>query len=652
MKSLVELLEVLLSDCGSKCDVQTVRDAKTLRDRVEHEGDGFITITLPKFCQDFERSLDEGRIGPGAFASFGKLASGIPAWLQGFLSNVFDQEGRLLTDPSVDCIRAVRQTCLFGKKIEKECSHERLQDAIDGYVQCEEEVLVTLPDCQISRWFRLVAATVAESLDLGDFDLLREVTPKHGPGATEESITGNRKWIFRRWHSRLEAVGFTHRAWALGGVPIAEPSHDFDGVAMPDLLDPEDERPVKVVFVPKTQKTPRVIAVEPVCMQFTQQALSRILVQRMEQSVLTGGHVNFRDQSVNQGLALSSSGNGSHATLDMKEASDRVSLSHVDEVFAAYPEFREMLRATRSTSARLPDGRVIGLRKFASMGSALCFPVESLCFFIAVVASRLLRAGQFPTTRSVHALGRDVYVFGDDLIVPADEASAISGDLELLGFKVNRRKSFWTGKFRESCGMDAYDGVEVTPVYLRCGAPTESKDASRIVSLVSTANHLYEGGYVGTAAAIRKAVEALTGPLPRVRPGSLPTKGRGLKAAWRKLASSPSGTPAIGWYFGCSGPELPRRRCRRKPTGGDPGYDYQRFEYKCLVAVTPREPDPLEGVPALVKCLYKLRERSLAALGKCRTSLDTVVEDVLHLDSRPRPYSLTLKRRWVSDPRD
>lgn len=610
MKSLVELLEYLSLDCGRKCAAPVSRDIKTIRERVEHEGDSFITITLPRFCRDFERSLDIGRLAPGSFLSFGKTRSGIPAFLQGFLRQVFDQDGVLVSHPSIDCIRAVRQICLFGKKILRKCSSEREKDAIDEFRNCDHD-LMGPPEDQLGRWFKYTARIVCEALDLDNGAGKEFSAPSHGPGATEERISGNQKWVFRRWHRRLEEEGFTFLLYGRAASwPSATGEEDY---VWPKVVEPENEMPVRVVLVPKTLTNPRVIAVEPVCMQFAQQALSRFLVSRLERVSLTKGHVNFRDQTVNQGLALFSSGDGHLATLDMKEASDRVSLAHVQLALGSVPRFLGKVLAARSTRARLPNGEVIPLKKFSSMGSALCFPIEALVFFTSIIASRLHRAGLFPTKHSVHSFGRDVYVYGDDLIVPAAEAAAISDDLEALKFRVNRPKSFWTGKFRESCGWDCYDNEQVTPVYLRRDLPRDRRDVSGILSSVSTANQLEKAGYHLTAAAIRKAVEAILGQLPQVSEES----------------------PALGWWHHSE--VLPLRRWNQ---------NLQRFEYRCWTTVSPRADDPLEGDPALAKCFRLIK----GSWTWNQPGDEPLTIDRDHLLSSPRPYSLTLKRKWVPAP--
>jgi len=437
--------------------------------------------------------------------------------------------------------------------------------------------------------------------NLRDLDFVDQIIPTHGPGATRERILGNQKWRFRRWHQRLEDVGmsFTRFVYNRKMYFDEEGRVRIEGQA-PEFVKPGDEEPVRVVFVPKTLKSPRVIAVEPVCMQFAQQGLGRLLVREVETSRLTAGHVNFRDQSINQALAQDALGHGNYATVDMSDASDRVALVHVHALLAAVPKFRTWVMAARSTRAQLPNGELVHLSKFASMGSALCFPMEALVFFTSIIASRLCRAGIRPTPRSVHSFGRDVYVYGDDLIVPTDEASTICDDLESLGFKVNRRKSFWTGKFRESCGSDCYDNEKVTPVYLRRDLPTSRAESSGILSAVSTANQLHSAGYWKTAAAIREAVEELTGRLPQVHANS----------------------PAIGWNHHSE--VVPPRRWNA---------ELQRVEIRALVPVSPKHADPIDGSPALAKC-FRIIGKELPI-------------DPEHLERSVIPYGVTLKRRWV-----
>jgi len=613
VKSLVDLWEHLARDCARRTAVTTVsRDCKTARSRVENEGESFLTISLPAFCKDFEKSLDLGKLAPGAFAGWKPTAAGYPRFLEGFLCKVFDSEGFLLNDASMDAIRSIRQLCLFAKKLLRPCSDERVTMASKAFIDCDDSLVPS--DGQTYRYFKQLAAILCEELCLRGEEFTAHLKPRHGPGATREHISGNQKWNFVRWHTRLDDVGFTYFKYGRGtSSPITLSDlvrADYLNASPPVPVLPGDEEPVRVVFVPKTLKTPRVIAVEPVLMQYAQQALSSYLQKHLETCFYSAGHVNFTDQTINQVLALEGSRSGRLATLDMSEASDRVSLTQVEDMFESVPLFRDWVLACRSTRAELPTGDIITLKKFASMGSALCFPVESMVFYLTIIASRMSRAGVFPTKSSLYSFSRDVYVYGDDLIVPADEAAAISDDLESVGFKVNRHKSFWTGKFRESCGADCYDNELVTPVYLRRDLPADRADVSSILSTLETSKQLLVAGYEETAAALRNAVEDVMGKLPQV----------------------PGDSAAIGWSSYSE--EFPAHRWNKR---------YQRREYLCWTAQTIRDPDPLDGDRALAKCLRMIRGGANSLV----QFLLLTEPDLEHLDTSARPYGLSLKRRWV-----
>lgn len=597
VKSLVELLEVLLLDCGRKSGAPVRKDIETLSRRCQHEGDSFITITLPSFAADFERSLAEGKVSPEAFLHFKKTRRGIPAFLQGFLEKVFDSSGLLLANPSVDCIRSVRQICLFGKKVQRPCSQERELAASTAYRECDAQVATELSGPLWQTWGE-VADLVVSTLRLEDWDdWISDFEPRHGPGATREHISGNQKWNFLRWHLRLELAGIKYWRYAKATTAPALTHSN----PLPTFVDPGAEEPVRVVFVPKTLKTPRVIAVEPVCMQYVQQGLCRLLVKRIERSSVTGHSVRFADQMTNQELSRQASQDGHLATLDLSEASDRVGMCHVRRLFQRVPKFREWLEACRSTRAELPDGSIIELRKFASMGSALCFPVESLVFFVTILASRIQRSGHPVTARLVRKMAQDVHVYGDDLIVPADEAPLICSDIEALGFKVNSRKSFWTGQFRESCGSDNYAGEDVKPTYLRRDLPEDRADRSGLLSAVATANQLFKAGYFRTYNLVKDQVERIFGKLPQVREESA----------------------AIGWH--AYSEASPPKRWNK---------DLQRLEERHLVPVPTFVPDSLDG--------------SEQALAKCHRLIGLDVKiDTEHLERSVRPYALALKHRWV-----
>jgi hypothetical protein len=366
------------------------------------------------------------------------------------------------------------------------------------------------------------------------------------------------------------------------------------------VLEPGAEPPVRVVTVPKTLKTPRIIAIEPLCMQYTQQSLLQPMVKSIESDPMSAGHVNFTDQSINQRLAQEGSKSGKYATIDLSEASDRVSLNLASLMFESCPEVWDAILSCRSSRAELPDGRVLDLQKFASMGSALCFPVESMVFYTIAILAGLQSASLPVTSRNVRKVLRDIYVYGDDIIIPVDQVETTIALLESFNLKVNSHKSFWIGKFRESCGVDAYDGVNVTPVYVRRLPPRSRRCIPEILSFVSLANQLYRAGWWGTAARVREEAERILGQLPHVQETS----------------------PCLGWvsFLGSYSYQRWNRELHRPEVWGPVPY-------------SSKYSDPLDGYAALMKYFLKNGEEP---------------ESEKHLERSVRPGSARIKYRWAS----
>jgi len=342
-----------------------------------------------------------------------------------------------------------------------------------------------------------------------------EVVPRHGSGATADRKVGNDKWVFTEWTERLEHL-FPFVEYALPSVSYWEEQ------AHVRFLSPEEERPAKMVAVPKTRTTPRLIAEEPTCMQYMQQSIARPLMDSIEDCNLAGSFTGFTEQWPNQAMAQIGSEDGTLATLDLSEASDRVGNWMVEVLFEDFPWFLEAIQATRSRSIQLPSGEVFPLRKFASMGSAMTFPIEAIVFTAITLEAVLRSQGRPITKRSLRALRDKVRVYGDDIIVPTDSAETVIESLEMFGLKVNRHKSFWNGEFRESCGKEYWNGYDVSITRFRKPAPSSRRDVENIVSWVKTRN-LFSDDLVwtNTVRSLDESLEALLGFFPWVQPTSV-----------------------------------------------------------------------------------------------------------------------------------
>ena len=530
------------------------------------------------------------------------------------MERVFSPDGVLRTEADPDCVFAIRQICLFAKKLKLSCTLQREKAAESAFVQCESDLRAHEPDDSLVDIFSRVSRVVWSDLVSGDENPYDQFIPRHGPGTTAEGLRGNKKFLFPSWPQRLESC-FPFSEFGIGSISNFLGGFDLHPVRM---VGARDEDPVRVVFVPKTQKTPRVIAIEPVCMQYIQQAIAAWLIPRIEHRCsYTLGHVNFRDQGVNARLALDGSKDGKTATIDMSEASDRVSSRLVWRMLASVPEFRKQVFACRSTRANLPSGITLPLRKFASMGSALCFPIESMAFYIAVISILIQRAGVRVTPSTVRSYSRGVYVYGDDIVVPADTAPSICATLSAFAFKVNSHKSFWTGKFRESCGMDAFNGVDVTPVYVRRLLPADRTDAHGVASLVSLANQFYLKGLWGTCRFLRLEAEKLLGELPAMSIKSFRFLERVIEG--RFVATRLNA--GLGWVSFSNG-----------ESANGWSHRYQCLKSKRWVVEPVRRRDHLDGDAALLKCFHLIGNP------------DT---EPKHLRESVRYGNLALKRRWV-----
>lgn len=530
---LSEVYEALFKDASSTfpaLSAEFERDLNRLRVIVGSRGIRVYLEYLPAVGKHFDRCLSVGQYDPPGLPltkrrSGGELA---PKFLGGLFLLVFHDDGSLREDCNVEAVFFIRQILFAAKKAAYPCSYASVVDSVKDLVEtdialpepeqfwkAESPLELKKPQPYLgfgkSRLLKTRVTTLSPekrdemSIFLINLDMVsRLITTtlgsydpsewrfKHGPGAIAERTGPTNKYCWENWSNVLDSeypvadYGYhSYSSWA--GVLGSESSIRGESPCS------------RLVAVPKSFSGPRLIAAEPSEHQWCQQSLWHYFRVRTERSWLSS-FVQFQDQTSNQDLCTKGSVDGLLSTVDLSSASDRVTPHVVGNFFRSQDRLLRCLRATRTRflSQDLTDkvSPLIELRKFSTMGSACTFPVQTLIFLGIAIASVLTKRKNAPTLENVRTLAGEVAVFGDDIVIPTDSRELFVSALEVLYFKVNTNKSYWSGNFRESCGVDAFRGVNVTPAYWR--APYDSSPES-LAMTIEVSNNFYKKFLLNTS---------------------------------------------------------------------------------------------------------------------------------------------------------
>lgn len=175
----------------------------------------------------------------------------------------------------------------------------------------------------------------------------------------------------------------------------------------------------RVELVPKNWKTHRTIACEPEGNIALQLAFDSFCKRKLRSRL----NIDLSDQSRNQRLAQESSVHGKLCTVDLKAASDRLSLNIVHLLFPR--EWVDFFLDTRSPCWKADNGDLIPYHKLSSMGNGYTFTIETLVF--AAICKSLG--------------SKEFSVYGDDIIIETELYADLVDLLSYLGFEVNQEKS-------------------------------------------------------------------------------------------------------------------------------------------------------------------------------------------------------------------
>lgn len=542
-----------LSMWGPGVPLMHERDLSRLCTLVETRGERTLLVDFPRYAKSFDKACSRGRIDCQDFPLLGKEVNGVPQFMGSLFERVFTCDGSLRPSPCVQSVRNIRQVLGLCKKVKVPLADDKITEEVHAFFSTDRalrapssgwntgvfDASVSLMDAVLrtdtvdlfGRQCAGISSRLVDTCQRVADNLLQRfldfdpdaIVGRHGPGAVADLASGMDKYVFPTWPQRLERV-FPRDIHAAANVRLFD--YESTGGSCEDRGSLRCD-PAKLIPVAKTLEKPRLIASEPTANQFIQGGINQYLRRCIASGPLKGC-LSLNDQEPSRVLALQASMDPQLATVDLSSASDRLSCWTVERFFRSRPEILEALAASRSPW--IVDKKYTGeyslLRKYAPQGNATTFPVQSIIYAsIALAACIWSDPGWGKQCRSFDQLLKlfipRIRIFGDDIIVPTYALPALSSLLELCQLKVNGDKSHYSGNFAESCGMDAFKGTDVTPVYLSYIDDVVSPSA--VVSVVEVANNLYREGLIHTSEVVlRLAPEHVLRMLPVSNQQGLP----------------------------------------------------------------------------------------------------------------------------------
>lgn len=372
----------------------------------------------------------------------------------------WDQLASLRVDPSHYASSEsywadAQAVALLKKNRDLPTSFDKGARAFDLFLQCERQCfrsnlrlapyvgpgLTEDTDTGVFSYFMKARKTISKIL--GPVPSLDDLDGRFGPGATYGD-KGADITILHKMTSRptitLDSLCFLP-LWAK--TLWARALSEDHGTIVPTKGN-------RFAHVPKDAEKDRCIAIEPSINVYYQLLVGRLIRERLRAVKIDLD----RGQDIHRIFACEASVKGHLATVDLSNASDTVCFNLVRLLLP--PAWFDILCKLRSPMTQLESGKWVYLEKFSSMGNGFTFELESLVF-LALIWS--IDPSLIP--------GKDLLVYGDDIILPTRLERDVLAVFSFCGLELNTRKSFFSGPFRESCGGDYFNGVDVRPHYLK-----------------------------------------------------------------------------------------------------------------------------------------------------------------------------------------
>lgn len=585
-RDILEPLHVLILECGlrfpelSSCMLE---DLQELTERVNARGLGVLLMTLPEIGKSYDKALSSGYFSAEWPPELKRTGS--PAIFERLITASL-RLGEMDDELHPELVFFTRCILYLYKKYEIDCPTEHTIASVREFIEVDrslrepthkwenptgfthasvrrltfyQEDLLDGQPTILKKGIRLLDIVASIATPKNEY-IPWDIHPRHGPGAVSDLSKWGDKYVnLLTWPGKLAEIHdetyYRSHAADLSGpfgwnssvlqlepdwIEVIEEADSFSGYEVDSRL----------CAVPKTYKGPRLITIEGTANQYIQQGMLGWL--RRNFSPACRNSISFKDQSLSGSFALLASVDGRYATVDLSAASDRLSLWTVERAIKN-PSLLGGLASCRASRVSIPGpllgeplGEDLWLKKYAGMGNATTFPVQSYVYWLCCVSAFLATEGLKATPVTIREASREIRVFGDDLIVPATSVPVLGLILGYLQLKVNVHKTHYQGRFRESCGVDAICGVDVTPFYLKSCRPT--KKAASLVAWVDARNNAYSKGLWILAKWFEDQLPVSTGKLIHRGPRStgaltyltfLPNFYQGKKARWNEELQRP-----------------------------------------------------------------------------------------------------------------
>lgn len=214
---------------------------------------------------------------------------------------------------------------------------------------------------------------------------------------------------------------------------------------------------LNLTIVPKKYNVGRVIVPDTVLGGFISNGLGRMIMDRL---AVNAGLDIRRKQQEHKRVALKASRTGHLVTADMSKASDNISWALLQRILPK--GWIDVIDSDRIRKVSY-EGEILDVSSPLLMGKGYTFPLQTLVFYslLLSIANELGIGHKY------------ISVYGDDLIYPYALHKYVLAVFPKLGLIINVDKTSCdkgngtafrkSGCFRESCGGDYLDGMDIRP---------------------------------------------------------------------------------------------------------------------------------------------------------------------------------------------